>query len=474
MDRLTRSLLDFAKMVEILEAHDVSFVSVTQQFNTTSSMGRLMLNVLLSFAQFEREVTAERIRDKIAASKARGMWMGGVVPIGYRAEGRSLVPVPEEAALVQRIFARYLTLGSVNALRAELDDSGIRTPQRRHRNGRVSGGAAFSRGQLYAMLGNPLFVGRIRHREQVHIGMHPAIVDADLWETVQQHLAANRRRRAPTQLEDRSSPLAGRLVDPEGRPMRPSHASKNGRRYRYYVSAALIDSTVAQGARGWRIPAAELETAAGRAIAARLRDPAFQAQLLASGSANASAALIACLSTLAALLESSASAEGRDALRRLITRVALSESELRAEVSFAQFGEPDGSGFADLAAMEVPVFSVAAPLRLRRRGPELRIVLGGAAAPAPMPDPLLVRTLIEARCRLAAYLDPAHALTVSDIARREGTDVGDVSRSLQLAFLAPDLVERILDGTQPVGLTGERLKRAELPLLWDEQRAALA
>ena len=198
VDRLTRALADFARIVAIFDAAGVCFVSITQAFNTTTSMGRLTLNVLLPFAQFEREVTAERIRDKIAASKARGMWMGGVVPIGYRAEGRSLVPVPEEAALVQRIFARYLTLGSVNALRAELADSGIRTPQRRHRNGRVSGGAAFSRGQLYAMLGNPLFVGRIRHRERVHIGMHPAIVDADLWETVQQHLAANRRRRAPT------------------------------------------------------------------------------------------------------------------------------------------------------------------------------------------------------------------------------------------------------------------------------------
>ena len=475
VDRLTRSLTDFARIVAIFDAAGVSFVSITQAFNTTTSMGRLTLNVLLSFAQFEREVTAERIRDKIAASKAKGMWMGGVVPIGYRAEGRSLVPVPEEVALVRRIFERYLALGSVNALRAELNADSIRTPERRHRNGRVSGGAAFSRGKLYAMLGNALFIGRIRHRDKVHPGLHAAIVDADLWDAVQQRLATHRRRRTPTRGSDEPSPLAGRLFDPEGRKMRPSHASKKDRRYRYYVSAALIDNSVAQGARGWRIPAAELETATGRAIAAKLRDPAFQAQLLGAGKAvtEPSATTIASLSQLAGLLEAPASAAGRDALRRLIKRVDLSEIELRAEVSFKQLDQADGDGYADLPALELPPFSVAAPLRLRRRGPELRIVLGGAAAPAPTPDPVLVRTLVEARRRVAAYLDPARALSISGIARSEGADVGDVSRSLQLAFLAPDLVEDILNGTQPVALTCERLKRADLPLLWKDQRAAL-
>jgi len=208
VDRLTRSLTDFARIVAIFDAAGVSFVSITQAFNTTTSMGRLTLNVLLSFAQFEREVTAERIRDKIAASKAKGMWMGGVVPIGYRAEGRSLVPVPEEVALVRRIFEHYLALGSVNALRAELNADGIRTPERRHRNGRVSAGAAFSRGQLYAILGNPLFIGRIRHRDKVHPGLHAAIVDADLWDAVQQGLATNRRKPTATRAPEGSSPLA--------------------------------------------------------------------------------------------------------------------------------------------------------------------------------------------------------------------------------------------------------------------------
>ena len=241
VDRLTRALADFARIVAIFDAAGVSFVAVTQAFNTTSSMGRLTLNVLLSFAQFEREVTAERVRDKIAASKAKGMWMGGTVPIGYRTEARSLQPVPEEAALVRRIFARYLALGSVSKLKAELDAAGLRTPDRLHRSGSRGGGAAFSRGKLYALLANPLFIGRIRHRDQVHPGQHPPIVEAALWQAVQEQLAANRRSRSVPRTARAPSPLAGRLFDPEGRKMRPSHASRKGRRYRYYVSAGLVE-----------------------------------------------------------------------------------------------------------------------------------------------------------------------------------------------------------------------------------------
>ena len=269
VDRLTRALADFARIVAIFDAAGVSFVSVTQAFNTTSSMGRLTLNVLLSFAQFEREVTAERVRDKIAASKAKGMWMGGVVPIGYRPEARSLQPVPEEAALVQRIFARYLALGSVHRLKAELDAAGLRTPERRHRDGSRSGGAAFSRGKLYALLANPLFIGRIRHHHEVHPGQHPAIVDEALWQAVQDRLAANRQTRSGRGAAERPSPLAGRLFDPDGRKMRPSHARRKGRRYRYYLSTDLVVGSVATGASGWRIPAGEIEAAVSSAVAAR-------------------------------------------------------------------------------------------------------------------------------------------------------------------------------------------------------------
>ncbi len=344
VDRLTRALADFARIVAIFEAAQVAFVSVTQAFDTRSPMGKLTLNVLLSFSQFERELAAERIRDKIAASKARGLWMGGMVPIGYRAEARTLTAVPNEAALVRRIFARYLALGSVNRLKAELDAAGIRTPERLHDNGRRSGGAAFSRGKLYGMLANPLFIGRIRHRDLVHPGQHAAIVDPGLWQAVQDRLAANRVSRSLRQAARAPSPLAGRLLDPEGRTMRPSHAKSNGRRYRYYVSADLVEGSVATGATGWRIPAAEIEAAVARTLAARLRDPGFLSDALghalghAAAAPAASARVLAGIAGLADRLDAPGSAAGREALRRLVTRVELSEAGLRAE---ARFPPPD-------------------------------------------------------------------------------------------------------------------------------------
>jgi site-specific DNA recombinase len=188
VDRLTRSLTDFAKMVEVFDAHGVSFVAVTQQFNTTTSMGRLTLNILLSFAQFEREVTGERIRDKIAASKRKGLWMGGVTPLGYEVRDRKLVPMPAEAEVVNLIYRQYLDLGSVRQLKQELDHNGIRSKIRTHVNGSSVGGKPFSRGALYALLANPIYVGEIAHKRVRYPGQHEAIVGRATWEAVQQRL----------------------------------------------------------------------------------------------------------------------------------------------------------------------------------------------------------------------------------------------------------------------------------------------
>ena len=195
VDRLTRSLADFAKLVGIFDEHEVSFVSVTQSFNTTTSMGRLTLNVLLSFAQFEREVTGERIRDKIAASKKKGMWMGGVVPLGYRVEDRALHIVDDHAAIVRSLFRRYLEAGSVVYLKQPLDAEGLRIPIRVDGAGRSTGGGLFSRGHIYKILTNPIYVGRITHKGQVHEGQHPPIVTQDLWDQVQQSLRDHLERR---------------------------------------------------------------------------------------------------------------------------------------------------------------------------------------------------------------------------------------------------------------------------------------
>jgi len=240
VDRLTRSLADFAKIVEILDANRVSFVSVTQQFNTTTSMGRLTLNVLLSFAQFEREVTGERIRDKIAASKKKGMWMGGLVPLGYDLCGRKLVPGQKEEALVRKIFQLYLELGCVSKLTARLIQEKVKSKVYVTRTGSRLGGAPFSRGALYHLLRNRLYIGEIRHQDKWYPGEHEGIVPVEVWKAVQAQLAGNLRSHRHQLQERSSSLLTGLLEDAQGNRYTPSFTNKDGRRYRYYVSFGLL------------------------------------------------------------------------------------------------------------------------------------------------------------------------------------------------------------------------------------------
>ena len=258
VDRLTRSLADFAKLVELFDEHQVSFVSVTQAFNTTTSMGRLTLNVLLSFAQFEREVTGERIRDKIAASKRKGIWMGGVVSLGYRVENRALHVVEEHAAFVRDLFRRYLEIGSVVRLKAVLDQENVRLPIRTDCGGKSVGGGPISRGHLYKILSNPIYVGRLIHKAQVHEGLHGPIVDQEIWDRVQSLLAEHAQNRAGAR-QDSDALLAGKFFDDRGNLMSPSHATKGGRRYRYYVSQAVLQGRKEDAGSIFRVPAMEIE-----------------------------------------------------------------------------------------------------------------------------------------------------------------------------------------------------------------------
>jgi site-specific DNA recombinase len=242
VDRLTRSLADFAKLVELFDQYGVSFVSITQSFNTTSSMGRLTLNVLLSFAQFEREVIGERVRDKIAASKRKGLWVGGPVPLGYRCLDKKLEIVPEETETVRTIFSLYLELGSMGALIAELDRRGIRTKVNGRRDGRQSGGIRFGVGPLAHLLKNRFYIGEVTYRGEVHRGEHEPVLSRDLFDAVQEKLAAN----AVARLKGSAGLLTGRLFDDRGNHMSPTHANKKGARYRYYVSQALLQNRKAE------------------------------------------------------------------------------------------------------------------------------------------------------------------------------------------------------------------------------------
>ena len=270
VDRLTRSLADFAKMVETFETRDVSFVSVTQQFNTSTSMGRLTLNVLLSFAQFEREVTGERIRDKIAASKKKGMWMGGLPPLGYDVGDKQLIVNDHEAETVRTIFGLYLELGSVRNLKKELDRRRLVT-KRRQSAGRNGGGKPFTRGNLYQLLHNPIYVGEVRHRGNTYPGQHQGIVDKEPWEAAQKLLDDNAATRRSTENVNNASLLAGLVYDEGGERLSPTYAIKKGCRYRYYISKRLVHEPD-EYHDAWRLPAADLEKAVKRAICDFLQD----------------------------------------------------------------------------------------------------------------------------------------------------------------------------------------------------------
>jgi site-specific DNA recombinase len=279
VDRLTRSLADFARMVELFDTHHVSFVAVTQQFNTTTSMGRLTLNVLLSFAQFEREVIGERIRDKVAGSKRKGMWMGGTTLMGYDLRERKLVVSQDEAGIVRQIYERYLELGSVRQLKRDLDEHGMVSAIKVTRKGNPRGGKPFSRGALYGLLSNPVYVGRIRHKGDQHLGQHEPIVNDELWDLVQERLRNQAARQgAGRKTEARCSPLAGKLFDGSGEPLYVQGAAKGQRRYRYYVSRQLVHGEATDAERGWRIAAPELEQAVSRAAQEILGDRAAMAQ----------------------------------------------------------------------------------------------------------------------------------------------------------------------------------------------------
>jgi site-specific DNA recombinase len=272
IDRLTRSLFDFAKIVEAFDAKGVSFVSITQQFNTSTSMGRLTLNVLLSFAQFERELAGERIRDKIAASKKKGMWMGGLPPLGYDVKDRKLVVNAEEARTVLQIFRRYVELRSVRVLKTELEEIPIRSKRRVLTDGTAYGGQKLSRGALYLMLQNRIYRGEITHKGNAYPGEHPAIVEQALWDQVQAVLADNRVDREIGSYAKQPSLLAGLAFDETGERLTPSHAVKKGTRYRYYVSRSLIVGAAKDDSKGRRIPAGNLESLVINRLCAFLTD----------------------------------------------------------------------------------------------------------------------------------------------------------------------------------------------------------
>jgi site-specific DNA recombinase len=439
VDRLTRSLADFAKMVELFDRHGVSFVSVTQAFNTTSSMGRLTLNVLLSFAQFEREVTGERIRDKIAASKARGMWMGGYPPLGYDPKDRTLVANQAEVETVRQIFALYLELGTVNGLASELPVRGIFSKRWTSSTGNVRGGVPLSRGALFHLLRNRIYLGEIVHKEKVHPGQHDAIVDKDLFMAVQARLDGNkviRRERA-----NRKAPLAGLVFDADGNRMTPAHArGRSGQRYHYYVSAPLQAGGMVSDHVVGRVPALAIE----EGVVERLRR------------------------------WSGRTASAFTDLSRFLRRVEVHRDAVIIDV------EPPAheDWTTDLAASEwtTPAsdgtLRITCTMKICTRGGRTWLIQSAGVLRRARPDRALIAGLRRAHVELLnSGIDVANPR--DDLANAKGVSDPYLRRLSTLAFLAPDIQRAILEGRQPTGLTLANLTAANLPLDWHMQRQML-
>jgi DNA invertase Pin-like site-specific DNA recombinase len=492
IDRLTRSLTDFARLNEVLDQNNVSFVAVTQQFNTSTSMGRLTLNVLLSFAQFEREVAGERIRDKVAASKKKGMWMGGPVPLGYAVRDRRLVIVGEEAEIVRGMFRRYLELRSVNLLQKELEQQGVRSRTRLHKDGHSRGGLVLGRGAIAHMLKNPLYAGQIPYKNELHQGQHEAIIAREHFDAVQAALAEQAPGEGARIKRPAGALLKGMLFDGNGSRMQPTYSNKNGVRYQYYTSSRRLRSA-SDDPDGIRVPAGDLERLVTTAIAGRLKDGKRMQQWLATRTSPSDLpALLKRCADLAAHV-SCGYQTGSPKAVELIEKVVVSKRAVEVVISSTrlqrEFGidaiPPDQgiSGREDVNHIrddlergrdgDADVLRVVITSHLLRCGKQVKLVLGHAPDGSQKSNSQLIEMISRAR-RWYEGLTSGRYPTLRSIAWEEQCDKSYVSRLLSVAFLAPDIVERMLTGDHPATLTPERLRKAcPLPPRWDEQRAML-
>ena len=508
VDRLTRSLADFAKLIELFDAHGVSFISITQSFNTTTSMGRLTLNMLLSFAQFEREVTGERIRDKIAASKKKGLWVGGVVPLGYKVVDRKLMIDEGEAPIVRLIFERYCALGSLIALMRELREREVVTRQRALSSGRTIGGIAFTKGPLAYLLKNRMYLGEINHGQMSYPGEHPAIVDKAIFDEAQEIIARNAAARGYSQSRSQAL-LVGRLYDDRGHRMTPSFAVKHGVRYRYYVSRAVIEGQNDLAGLMPRAPAMDIQEAvldALRKLASTV-DPKRWSSLLGprpheanppiefAASALRDAATPKDFSTLPTTASHITGAPGSPTTARLTTasrsaatcasyRIAsasspatamASESRRLIEAAVERVSIRNGSIEIALTREAAAIVGEAAVVAAWRKPParvsrELIPPLEGVHADARAPRSDTKAKLLAGIAKARAWVDELIAgriLDIADLAQREKRSVRSTTMLLSLAFLAPGLVQAIAENRLPRGIGLTRL--ADLPSEWSEQ-----
>lgn len=443
VDRLTRSLADFAKIVEILDDNEASFVSVTQSFNTTTSMGRLTLNVLLSFAQFEREVTGERIRDKVAASKKKGMWMGGGVPFGYDVSERQLVINQSEGEIVRWMFKRYTEMKSVPQMVEEMAAKDIRTRKRVWKTGKVVGGVTFKTGTVTHLLQNPVYVGKVKHKENIYDGAHQPIISQELFDLVQSTFRSNRNSNALGKKSRNPSLLTGIITDPDGKPMTPTHATKGSKRFRYYVTRTLPGDQSIK----WRMPAGEIERLVVGTIAKQLGS-------IDSDGSETAAQLSEQLNKgreIAKALPDMTVREQRRILFGRLTRVEVHEAAIKIWSKPSDQDEPS---------------SVSVKAKLVSKGFDLKLAIAPDQSPPKRdPDPILLRLIAHAFAAHDLLLCDKPSPMIADYSARH------IQQLARLSYLAPDIICAIIDGTQPVDLTGRKILRiGNVPLCWTAQR----
>ncbi len=447
VDRLTRSLMDFAKIVEIFDGHETSFVSVTQHFNTTTSMGRLTLNILLSFAQFEREVTGERIRDKVAASKKKGMWMGGRVPIGYTRENKKLVVDEEQAEKVKDIFDQYLELRSVPKLKEYLGKENIQT-----RSGKY-----FGKGQLYHVLSNKVYIGKIVHKGKVYDGEHQAIIASGIFETAQKLLLENRIDKNCGEKSSSNSILAGKIFDDKNNRMSPSHSNTRGRKYRYYVSRAISKLEKARFGSVSKIPAGEIEKFVIQSIKAYLQNKKEIQKYIQNLDVVDQNNVFDKLANL--------NYTNPRLIRAILAKVTISKEWIEIGLYKNQIQEMlENFMYCDEIPAEIKVESsnslvIKKDIRIAttsRLGCNV-LIISNDTEQTPMPNDSLIKAIV--RCHFwHKLLETGAAKNVVDIQRQEGLkDKKYIRQVLSLRFLPPEITANILNGTQERDLSVQKL-----------------
>lgn len=478
VDRLSRSLNDFAQMVNVFDAQQVLFVSITQQFNTTTSMGRLTLNILLSFAQFEREVIGERVRDKVAASKQKGMWMGGHPPLGYDLDNRKLVVNPKEARLVNEIFARYLEMKSAYKLADFLNRRGDTNKRWVNRHGVACGGQAFVYQALYKILNNPVYIGRITHKDKSYQGQQPAIISTELWDAAQGALKAARGERVKRHAKH-GSLLTGKCFSVEGHIYTPTYTTRGSLRYRYYIDKKTQH----------RIQSQALETL----VTDTLRMLAAQAMHWRPCWAGNSDYLIEAEAqqrweALWAGWKALPEPTKQDIMGQIIERIQVTKHQLvlrlnhrgmQEVLNLVEVGDEasppcelrfkpqvvQGEAWVDIIIPAIFDTQGRSTVTVDAQGQPVKPVV------KPNINPVLVNALVRSY-RWNRQLESGAALTIGTLAKREGRNRTYISRILNLMMLAPDVIASILEGTQPPTMQLQDLT-ASLPIEWHKQKHVL-